>query len=157
VVPLKRSELWAVVIAGITAGTVDIGAASLIYGASPITILHAIAAGLLGRRSFSLGVFSGALGLILQWAMSCIIAAIYILAARRLLVLKRRWAASGLLYGLIVFGVMNYVVLPLSAVGKSPSFTIAKFIENLVAMFLFGLIITYVDRRRSLSLANDPS
>jgi hypothetical protein len=154
---MRRSEIWTIVIAGIAAGTIDIGAACLIYGASPIMILQAIAAGLLGRRSFSLGVNSGALGLFLQWAMSCLIAAIYVLAARRLPMVQRRWAASGLFYGLIVFGVMNYIVVPLSAVGKSPTFSIAKFVENLLAMFLFGLVITYIDRRRSLSLANDSS
>src|SRR5450631_986834 len=64
---------------GIIAGTVDIGAACLINGAKPAVILQAVASGLLGKSAFSGGSTTVALGLVLQWAMSMIIATIFVL------------------------------------------------------------------------------
>jgi len=148
-VPLVRhSDIRAILLSGFTAGTMDIGAACLIYNVGPIIVLQAIAAGQLGDRSYSEGATSAVLGLTLQWAMSCLIASIYVVAARRLPVLNRRWLASGLVYGVIVFVVMNYVVVPLSAVGKHPTFTTRTLIGNLLAMFLFGLVISFIEHRR---------
>jgi type VI protein secretion system component VasK len=60
--------------------------------------------------------------------------------------LRRHWIHAGLLYGVITFFVMNYAVVPLSAVGKVHAFTSRWVIENMLAMLLFGLIITYVER-----------
>jgi uncharacterized membrane protein YagU involved in acid resistance len=87
----------------------------------------------LEQPSFSNGVGAAALGLLLQWAMSCLIAAIYVFAAYKLGPLPRSWRAAGVAYGLVVFVVMNYVVMPLSAVGRSTSFTVATFAANLFA------------------------
>jgi hypothetical protein len=138
-----------IAIAGSIAGVVDIAAASLIHSARPDRIMQAIAAGLLGRESFKDGAWSSVLGFSLQIFMSCLIAAIYVIATRRLPAFRRSWIVLGLAYGVIVFGVMNYVVMPLSAVGKSPTFTAAHFTEELAAMLVFGLIITFIDHRRA--------
>jgi hypothetical protein len=50
-------------------------------------------------------------------------------------------------YGVIVFFVMNYVVVPLSAYRRVPHFTVAGFAENMAAMLLFGLIVSWCARR----------
>ena len=47
-----------------------------------------------------------------------------------------------------IFVVMNYVVLPLSAVGHAPRFRIVHFIEDTLAMLLFGLIVAFSARQR---------
>jgi hypothetical protein len=134
------------VFGGFTAGTVDIGAAALIYSASPLLILQAIASGALGRAAFQGGTRTQLIGLALQWVMSCIIAAIYVAATRFMPVLVRRWILAGIGYGTIVFGVMNYVVVPLSAAGPHTRFTAQLFIENLLAMWLFGLLVAVFAR-----------
>jgi uncharacterized membrane protein YagU involved in acid resistance len=141
-----RSVLRAIIIAGFTAGTIDIAAACLINMRSPLVILQVIASGLLGRASFQDGAFSAVLGLFLQWAMSCLIAAVYVMAVRRIAIFRRNWPASGVAFGCIVFIVMNYVIVPLSAIGHTPKFTAATFAENLLAMVLFGLIIAFIGR-----------
>jgi uncharacterized membrane protein YagU involved in acid resistance len=143
---VPRAVFRTIIIAGFTAGTIDIAAACLINMRSLPVILQAIESGLLGRASFQGGAFAAVLGLILQWAMSCLIAAIYVLAVRRMALLRRHWIASGVAFGCIVFIVMNYVVVPLSAVGHAPRFTAATFAENLLAMVLFGLIIAFFDK-----------
>jgi hypothetical protein len=141
-----QTILGPILFAGLIAGTIDIGAAALINAASVEVILKAIASGVLGKASFERGLQAATLGLFLQWGMSILIAAIYIVTARRIEVLRRRWVAAGLSYGVAIFFVMNYVVVPLSAIGRVPHFTAVRFMENLLAMLLFGLIVAFFAR-----------
>lgn len=146
-----KSDLTAILVAGLAAGTIDIGAAALINLANPILILHFIAGGLLGKAALEGGAAVALLGLVLQWAMSLIIAAIYVVSSGRLLVLRRRWIVWGLAYGVIIFLVMNYAVVPLSAWARWPHFTAEKFAENMLAMLLFGLIIAFFARQSAFA------
>lgn len=134
-----------VVIAGLVAGTVDVGAACVIYKASPAIILRAIAGGLLGRPAFSMGLLSTSLGLVLQWGMSILIAACCMAASCGSDRLRRHWIAAGLVYGSVTFAVMNGLVVPLSASSSKPQLTLPWFVENLLAMWLFGLIIAAIN------------
>jgi|SRR6516164_34508 uncharacterized membrane protein YagU involved in acid resistance len=151
---MRKSSLIAILLGGFIAGTIDIGAAALIEQRSPLVILHFIAGGLVGKQALAGGASVELLGLILQWAMSLIIAAIYVLASGRLPFMHRMWATSGLAYGVAIFFVMNYAVVPLSAWQVWPRFTVAKFAANLAAMLLFGLIVAFFDRRRFSESAN---
>jgi len=137
------------VIGGLIAGTVDIGSACVIYKTNPVVITQAIAEGVLGSASFDEGLPSAALGLLLQWGMSIVIAFLCAAANARVAYLKSHWIVAGIVYGAVTFVVMNYVVVPLSRVGRSPSFSTSGLIENLVAVIVFCLIITYVTRQRS--------
>lgn len=144
----QLSLLTAVILAGIVAGTVDIGAASLISGKDPVFISQVIAGGLLGKAALAGGVQTAALGVALQWAMSMIIAAIFILAGRALPILREQWLLTGILYGVPVYFVMEYVVLPLSAWHRSPPFALdLKLAENMLAMMVFGVIIAFFASR----------
>jgi uncharacterized membrane protein YagU involved in acid resistance len=145
-----RSIVFPILLGGFIAGALDIGAACLINSAKPSAILHVIASGLIGKSAaLDGGATTVALGLILQWAMSIIIATIFVVASRWRPVLRRRWIAAGLAYGVVVFAVMNYVVLPLSALGHAPRFRIVHFTEDILAMLLFGLIIAFFARQRA--------
>jgi hypothetical protein len=144
---LARSRLGAILLGGLIAGTLDIGAAALINLLSPLVILHFIAGGLLGKAALAGGAPVELLGLVLQWVMSLLIAAVYVVACGWLPILRRRWVGCGLAYGVIIFFVMNYVVVPLSAWARWPHFSVEKFAENLLAMLLFGLIVAFFARR----------
>jgi hypothetical protein len=140
--------LTAILLGGMIAATIDIGAACLISGRSVPFILHTIAGGLLAQRAYSGGTATALLGLLLQELMGILIAASYLAAAQLLPVLRRRWLAGGLLYGVVIFAVMNYVVVPLSAWKHHAHFSATKFLMNMAAMLLFGLIVAYFARRR---------
>jgi hypothetical protein len=146
---VRTSELTATLLGGVIAGTLDIGAAALINMLSPVFVLKVIAGGLLGKPALAGGAAVAFLGLVLQWAMSLIIAAIYVFVSRGLPALRRRWVLCGLAYGIPVFFVMNYVVLRLSAWGRVPTFTLATFAANLLAMLVFGLIVAFFFRLMS--------
>jgi len=135
------------VYAGLIAGTIDIGAASAINAAAQDRVLRAVASGLLGRAAAHGGAWVPVLGMFLQWAMSIIIAGVFLAAAAKAPVLLRRWIPAGIAYGVIIFFVMNYAVVPLSAAVFKVHFSPLSFAENMAAMLLFGLIVAYVGRR----------
>jgi hypothetical protein len=143
----SRSAPLAILLGGLVAGTIDVGAAMLISGKDMVFILHFIAGGLLGKAAFQGGAATAFVGLLVQWALSIIIAAIYVLASLKLPILRRQWALMGLAYGVPVYFVMTYVVLPLSAMGGGWSFALEPFLKNLAAMLLFGLIVAAFARR----------
>jgi len=145
----SRPLLRPILLGGFIAGTIDLGAATLINSTNFTVILKAVASGVLGSASFHQGAAAAWLGLALQWFMSLVIAAIFVVATRNMHWLRRRWIASGLAYGVVIFFVMNYVVVPLSRVGHPPHFTPWHFAENMLAMLLFGLIIAFFARGAS--------
>ncbi|HVX04656.1 MAG TPA: hypothetical protein VHA71_05995 [Rhodanobacteraceae bacterium] len=143
---VRHRATLAILAGGLIAGTVDIGAAALINGIDPPIILRFIAGGVLGKVALRGGAAVGWLGLLLQWGMSLLIAAIFVFAALRLRWLAARPVLAGLAYGVVVFMVMNYVVVYCSAWHRINHFTPASFVENLAAMLLFGLIIAFCAR-----------
>jgi uncharacterized membrane protein YagU involved in acid resistance len=149
----KQSALRTIVIAGLVAGALDIAYACTIWGlrgVSPIRIGQSIAAGLFGRETaVAGGIGMGLFGLFLHFVLAIIIAAIYYAAARNVRLLVDRAVPCGIVYGLATYGVMNYVVMPLSAIGNTgggaPAYITITGI--LVHMFLIGLPIALIVRR----------
>ena len=141
------SPLTAIVLAGLVAGTIDIGAAAMINWRDPLFISQIIAGGLLGKASLTGGMQSAALGVALQWAMSMIIAAIFVAASGWMPALRQHWALAGLAYGVPIYFTMEYVVVPLSAWHRWPKFELVPFCENMAAMMLFGLIVAFFASR----------
>jgi hypothetical protein len=151
----------AVLIGGWVAGTIDIGAAALINSASPVLIAHYIASGALGRSALSDGPAAAYLGVLLQWAMSVVIAAIYWFVTAGMPRLRERWWLGGLLAGVVIYLVMNFLVMPFSAAPVTLHQVIAHFrpvkgAENLLAMFVFGLIVAFCARYLAGAEARSP-
>src|SRR3984957_19473623 len=141
---MRNSTLTAILLGGFIAGTIDIFAASLINHINLIVILHSIASGLLGKNSFYGGWTSAAIGLVLQWVVALLIAAIYVFASKSIPALVRYWIWGGLAYGVGIYFVMNFVVVPLSAAPfRNHSLVMTKSAADMLAMFLFGLIVAF--------------
>ncbi len=107
-----------------------------LQGQNPIQVLQYIASSLLGARSFSGGLATAGLGLVVHFAIVLVVATIYILASRRVAVLHTQWVLLGLLYGAAVWAVMNLLVLPLTAVTPS-AITTAALVNGVVGHALF--------------------
>jgi hypothetical protein len=146
VVPVVR-PVRAVAAAGLLAGTLDLLAAFVIYGplgVSPVRILDSIASGLLGRAAFQGGASAAALGFVLQFVIATTAAIVYYVASLRLPMLVRRPVVWGSLYGVVVYVVMNFIVVPLSAVPRGPfNWSLAPVIV-LVHMVCVGVPIAWV-------------
>jgi uncharacterized membrane protein YagU involved in acid resistance len=106
---------------GLIAGTLDIAYACTFWAAKgdvPVQrILQSVAAGLLGEASFEGGWATAMLGLVLHYLIALSMAVAYYLVARRWPLLWQRPWLCGAGYGLLLYAIMNYVVVPLSAAG----------------------------------------
>jgi hypothetical protein len=132
---VSRAILYATLVVGLldaTDGVVFLG----LHGQNPIQVLQYIASSLLGARSYSGGIATAGLGLVLHFAVSLVVVTIYILASRRIAVLRAQWVPLGLLYGAAVWVVMNLVLLPLTVVTPSP-ITTAVLINGAIGHALF--------------------
>ena len=121
--PPRLSTRRALLYGTLVVGVLDLADAFVFFGlrgVRPGLILQSIASGLLGRAAFSGGLRTEALGLGLHFFIAFMVVATYLLASRRVAILHRSPIWSGLIYGIAVYLVMNFVVLPLSAAGRGP-------------------------------------
>lgn len=122
------TKATAIAAGGVVAGTLDILYAFLAYGplsygASPERVLHSVASGWIGRDAARAGgMETAALGLLSHFAIATLMATAFVIAAANAPMLKRRALAAGLTYGFVLYVVMNYVVVPLSAAHESQHF-----------------------------------
>jgi hypothetical protein len=86
-------------------------------GVPPMRIFQSVASGLLGRDAYAGGVPSALLGAALHLFIASVVVLVYWLASRRFAVLTERPLVCGVLYGLGVYVVMTFGVIPLSAIG----------------------------------------
>ena len=93
-------------------------------GTQLLRVPQGIAAGLLGRDAARAGGWATAgLGTLLHFFNATMVVLVFYLASRRLPVLVQRPWLYGPSYGIVVFTVMYYVVIPLSAITPGPMTT----------------------------------
>jgi uncharacterized membrane protein YagU involved in acid resistance len=74
-------------------------------------------------------------------------AAVFYLASRKWMFLVEQPIVAGLLYGIPVYLVMNFIILPLSQVAQRPQPMSARIINLVILMFCIGLPIALIVRR----------
>jgi uncharacterized membrane protein YagU involved in acid resistance len=139
---MLSGAMRAIVFGTIAVGVFDALDAMVFFGlrgVKPIRVFQAIASGLLGKASFGGGMSSALLGVVLHFFIAFGIVLTYFLAAGKIEVLASHPVICGLVYGLTVYFFMNYVVIPLSAVNRSP-FSLPMFLNGVFGhMLLVGL------------------
>jgi hypothetical protein len=99
-----------------------------------------VAYALLGPDAMNGGFWVIALGIVCHFIVAGSIATAFVLASRRLPFLTRHAMPVGMVYGAFVFFVMNWVVIPLTRIGRVPPFTTKILLLSLaVHVFLVGL------------------
>ena len=118
-------------------------------GITPWRIFQYIASGLLGKHSFQVGWTSVGLGIAIHYVIALAWTAIFYIAATKFVALTRRPILSGLVYGIIVYLVMNFLVLPMTAVPpRRTAVTLVNRVNAVLAlMFCIGLPIAFLVRR----------
>ena len=136
---------------GLVAGTLDIAYACLFWavksGAPAVRIFQSVAAGLLGPASFKGGAGTAALGLALHYFIAVSMSVAYYLMAKRWPLLWRRPVLCGAGYGLLLYGFMNDVVVPLSRAGRGAKDPLWIGLSVAVHVVLIGLPIALITRR----------
>ena len=140
-----------IAITGLIVGAMDITSAIIITlsrGSTVTRLFQFIASGLLGPKAFQGGVGTAALGLALHFVIAFLLVAVFYAASRYLDFLRRQAVISGIIYGLIVYAVMNLIVLPLSAAKPRHSLS-GDLIQIGIHMFVIGLPTALLVRRFS--------
>ncbi|MEP6901187.1 MAG: hypothetical protein ABJA66_05525 [Actinomycetota bacterium] len=149
----KSGGLRAILLAGLTAGALDITAASvnlwIIAEKSPLWTFQSVAGGLLGsEKTHNGGYGTAALGLAIHFFIALTAAAIYYLASRKLKFMVSQAVLSGMLYGIFVWLFMNLIVLPLTPLKITYAF--GSVVTGLIIHILcIGLPIALIIRRFS--------
>jgi len=150
--PTRRFHAWWPVLAGgLVAGALDIVFASTFWGVKSDVparrILQSVAAGLLGKASFEGGWATALLGLGLHFLIATSMSVAYYLVARRWPLLWQRPVLCGGGYGLLLYVIMNYVVVPLSAAGPGSKDPLWITLSIAVHALLIGIPIALFTRR----------
>lgn len=146
----RSSPARVAVAAGLAAGLADILAAFVIYRpATPMQILHAVGSGLIGPGIREMGTTGAAIGAACHFAISIILAALYLAGARFAPVLLERPMLSGVVYGTFVFGIMNAIVVPLSLAAERTTPPDHLTLLGWAANVLFGIVLAWVAARMS--------
>jgi asparagine N-glycosylation enzyme membrane subunit Stt3 len=113
---MKSSRAFrTIVTAGLVVGVLDISSAFVIWwqrGVGARRGLQGIAAGLLGANSFDGGLVTAGFGLALHFFVAFVVVTVFYLASRKIGFLTLHPVVSGVLYGIAVYIVMYWLVLP---------------------------------------------
>ena len=145
---VKRT-LQAVLWGGAAAGTADIISAIGGRGGKAVLVLQYIASGLIGPTAVQGGWLTAAAGLAVHFGLTTIMAALFVLAARRRPVLWQNPWPAGFVYGALLFVIMVYGIVPhLSAAPgwKTPGGFWNNFNGAMMHGFLVGVPIACVAR-----------
>jgi uncharacterized membrane protein YagU involved in acid resistance len=152
--PIQRARAFeAILFGGLVAGFLDGLDAVVFYrwafDVAPAELFQSIASGILGVRSFNGGWQTVALGVALQLTIALGAAAVFYAASRVIPALYRWPFVFGPAFGLAVYFVMHYIVVPLSAVPRrTVPVTTVELLDLLFAhLFLVGLPIALFARR----------
>jgi hypothetical protein len=148
--PMKKPSFY-VLLGGLVAGTFDITYACTYWylkrDVLPKRVLQSVASGLLGDASFTGGGRTAALGLVLHYFIATSMAVTYYLFARRWPDLWQKPWVYGPLYGVLLYGIMNYIVVPLSAANPGSRNLTWVLLSIAVHAFLIGTPCALFARR----------
>lgn len=145
-------RVWTVIWIGLVAGTLDISE-NIIFNAfrhiTPYQIFQYISSGLIGGNSFTMGGASVALGVAIHYAIAMTWTVVFYLLSRRLKFLTRQAAICGIVYGGVVYVIMNFAVLPMTGVPHArAAMTLASRISGVLALlFCIGLAIALLVKK----------
>jgi len=144
-----HNPLRTILFAGLTAGFLDGAAAVINYlitsnGKNHVRIFNFIASGVFGKKAFAGVWIMAAWGLLFHFIIACLFAAFFYFLYTRIKFLSKNIIISGILYGIIVWLVMNLAVVPLSNAPPLP-FVLSKAIIAILILILFvGMPIALV-------------
>ena len=146
-----RPPLWKVISgATLLVGVLDLSDAFIFYalrGIPPVRILQGIAGGIYGRAALGMGHRAALIGLVCHFFIAFSATTVFLLAARKLPLGRQPWL-YGSLFGIALYIVMNYVVLPLSKIGLRPTPPLVPLINGVAALvFCIGIPLAFIARR----------
>ncbi len=154
---LFRSKGKSLVLAFLISGTLDILAAVLILaGGNAEAVFRFIAQGAFGQQAYQDGWEMVVWGFVFHYFIAFAFTLTYFLLIPYLRFLRKHPVASGLLYGLLIWCVMNFLVLPLSQ-NPPPPFSIeGSYLNVLILMTAVGLPVALIAQKHEVARRTSP-
>jgi hypothetical protein len=145
-----KTILWSGLVAGVLDGADAVIIIPWLKHIAAIRIPQFIASSLLGVHAFRGGWWAASLGVALHFLIAISAAAIYYAISTKLSFLLRKPLISGPVFGLMLFGLMQYVVVPLTAAPRQPPSKADEFLNLVLShMLCVGLPIALITSRFS--------
>jgi hypothetical protein len=136
---MRSKAAQAILAAGLICGILDglsAVAITLLFGGKVIRTFQGIAGGILGPATFQQGIGSALLGVALHFLIAFGAAAVFYLASRHIPLLIDHALPAGAIYGVAVHLFMQFVVIPLSAIGSRP-----LVVRSFVAVLIVHIVV----------------
>jgi hypothetical protein len=146
---MRPPPIKVILLAWVIAGTLDITGTLIVYSVllhkmTAILLLQRIASAALGQAALSGGWAMAWCGLLFHYFIAFCFVAAYVLAYPFLPLLQKNKQANGLLYGLLVWLIMNRIVLPLTKIHMAPFQWTTALIGIALLMLCIGLPVAYI-------------
>ncbi|MEO5685408.1 MAG: hypothetical protein ABIQ88_22365 [Chitinophagaceae bacterium] len=149
--PQHKNAFTTILTAWLLAGTLDISSALALFsirtGKNPLLVFNYIASAVFGKPAYTAGTPMVVAGLLLHYLIALIFTVLLFLLYPRIHKMITNKFIIGILYGVLVWMIMNLLVVPLTRI---PPFSIsfAKAAENIVILILaIGLPVLLVVHR----------
>lgn len=134
-------------IIGIADGIAAVTSAYLTRGTTPDRVFQYIASGAIGKDAFSGGMPIVLLGILFHFFIAFNFTAFFYFLAN-----KQKWLLDkiyfyGAIYGVFVWLVMNFIVIPLSQIPQGPFNLTGVAIGLLIHIFVIGIPIAWLTKR----------
>ena len=154
----KPSALKTILLAWLTAGTLDLLGAITVYSlimqrVTTMRLLQGIARGALGNQAYEGGVATALAGVGFHFIIAFCFTVFYFFIFPYIPFLKKQRIISGLLYGIFVWCVMNLAILPLLHIANIPTKWNSITRGAAILMLCIGLPISLIVSRYYMSKA----
>ena len=141
-----------ILVAGLIVGVLDALAAMThayaLRGAPPAAVWRYVASAVFGKSAGAGGPEMVVWGLLFHLTVAIGWTALFFVAYPRIRFLSANMVVAGLAYGLFVWLMMNFVVVPLTRITTGPfQLTTGAILMILIHLFVIGVPISYLARR----------
>jgi hypothetical protein len=148
----RTHPLRTILLAGLLAGFLDgldaVVFIGVIRGIPLARVFQFIASGLVGVRAFHGGTATVLLGVAVHFFIAISVAAVYYALSLKMTAMRRLPILWGSLFGITVFAVMHYVIVPLSVAPRQPQASFASLANLILAHILFvGVPVALITSR----------
>lgn len=141
---VAQTIFWSGLIAGILDAIAGVIVYFIYFKLNPLQVLQFIASGVYGPTSINGGVLMIVAGLFFHFVIAYVVAIIYFYAYPKISVLSKYKVASGLIFGLGIWLVMNLLIIPVTNIPKGPFDGGLAVVGIIWHMVLVGLPISII-------------
>jgi hypothetical protein len=137
-----------IIVSGIVAGILDCISAVVFLGKMNFAgVWKYVASGYFGKSAFSSGNEMVVYGLLFHFCIAIFWAIVFFFVVRKINFFKHYIIVGGLLYGIMIWLVMNLIVLPFTNIPQNPMTAIGAIKNIVILMLCVGLPISWIQNK----------